>query len=341
MADLRTVSARIGADPLQVQGPGGNSSWKQGRLMAIKASGTWLAEAQTRNIMVTVDLPRIRKALAAGQSLDDTSPFIAAEDQSGGLRPSIETTVHAVFDHQAVLHTHCVETIALAIRRDAERLVADRLANLGAVFVPYVKPGADLARAILGLVRADTRVLVLGNHGLVAGADTPGEAEALLAATARALAGRSLPGLEVDAGFAGELSGTGWLPVPHAPTQAIAHDPARLRLAAMGTLYPDHLIFLGPGVVVAEPGESIAGTLARARNMAPQRRLVIVPGRGVALTEDASPAMQAMANALGDVLARVPPDTEIVAIPRAEEAALLNWDAEKYRQALEAARGGG
>jgi len=42
---FRALSARLGQDPLQVQGPGGNTSVKSGDVMWIKASGTELADA--------------------------------------------------------------------------------------------------------------------------------------------------------------------------------------------------------------------------------------------------------------------------------------------------------
>ena len=42
---LRILSASVGADPLLVQGAGGNTSLKQAGLLWIKASGTWLMNA--------------------------------------------------------------------------------------------------------------------------------------------------------------------------------------------------------------------------------------------------------------------------------------------------------
>ncbi len=38
-ADLLAVSERLGRDPLQVQGPGGNTSLKENGAMWVKASG--------------------------------------------------------------------------------------------------------------------------------------------------------------------------------------------------------------------------------------------------------------------------------------------------------------
>ena len=60
-AELLEVSAVLGADPLQVQGPGGNTSLKRDGLMLIKASGTWLADAKTKDIKAE-DTERLKKA---------------------------------------------------------------------------------------------------------------------------------------------------------------------------------------------------------------------------------------------------------------------------------------
>ncbi len=43
---FRALSARLGQDPLRVQGAGGNTSIKSDGVMWIKASGTELADAE-------------------------------------------------------------------------------------------------------------------------------------------------------------------------------------------------------------------------------------------------------------------------------------------------------
>ena len=53
--NLSQLSARIGADPLLVQAAGGNTSIKQDGVMWIKASGTRLKEASSKNIFVPLD----------------------------------------------------------------------------------------------------------------------------------------------------------------------------------------------------------------------------------------------------------------------------------------------
>ena len=60
------------------------------------------------------------------------------------LRPSIETTVHALMPQRVVVHVHCVNTIAWAIRSDAE--ARQRVADLGEVLagLRVLEPRADV-----------------------------------------------------------------------------------------------------------------------------------------------------------------------------------------------------
>ena len=333
-ADLLAASERIGRDPAQIQGPGGNTSLKRGGAMLVKASGTWLADAKTDDIMVPVDAARLSAAISASDpAAADGMAFVPDGENPGGLRPSIETSLHAVIPWPVVLHSHSVSTIAVAVRADAEAIVAEKLADFGAVFVPYAKPGLDLTRMILTRLQPNTRVLVLGNHGLIVGAETVTEAERLLYEVSRRLD----PGIGDSSASNWSPDIPGWQAVPHGPTQAIAQDPARIALARGTTLYPDHLIFLGPGVEIARDGESLAETIARASGGAP-RKLIILPGKGAMIPADASPSMLALAACFGDVIQRIDPGATLSRLTPAQEADLLDWDAEKYRQALEAQR---
>ena len=160
---LRELSAALGADPLRTQGAGGNISVKRDGILWIKASGTWLADALAHDIMTPVRLDPLREAIAqrdprAAAAVD----FVDSDLNASGLRPSIETSVHAVIPSPVVVHIHCVNTIALAVRRDGEALVRERLggqADVVCAFVPYRKPGLPLAIAVSERSTADTNVL--------------------------------------------------------------------------------------------------------------------------------------------------------------------------------------
>ena len=128
MDDLKALaefSARIGSDPEQVQAGGGNTSLKLDGTLWVKASGFWLADATKSDLFVPVDTARVLDAIDGGDEGDVRAATIADKNPAG-LRPSIETSLHALLPHRFVVHTHSVRTIAIAIRKDAEARFAER-----------------------------------------------------------------------------------------------------------------------------------------------------------------------------------------------------------------------
>lgn len=313
LAELAALSARLGRDPLRVQAAGGNTSIKLDDTLWIKASGQWLAEAEARDIMVPVALGPMRAAFAAGEDIENAARFMPAPS---ALRPSIETAMHAILPRRVVLHVHCVATIAVAVRRDAYAVLATALRGLNWALIPYARPGQPLAAALATRPGAD--IYVLGNHGLTVAADTIAAAASLLDAVAARLEAPPLPAPSSDRPALATLD-SAWEPAASDIEHALATDPARFAIVRAGSLYPDHVIFLGRGV---------AEWPAAAAPMA------LVPGRGMLLRRDASASARAMARCLADVAARIPPGVPVVTLTSEDEAALLGWEAETYRQAL-------
>ena len=251
-AALARLSARIGADRTLAQAAGGNISIKIGDILRVKASGICLADAMTREIFVDVDLPALAAAFEADEADEDYRRFVV----SGALKPSIETTFHAVLRFPVVLHVHCVETLALAVRHDAEARLVERLAGLDWAFVPYAMPGEPLTREILAR-RPDAPIQVMGNHGLIVGGDTVEAAAALLDETAARLRSPVRPCPPADGHRLAALAeGTNFVPATEPEVHALATDPHRLAVARCGTLYPDHVVFLGPGVPIGRSGHA-------------------------------------------------------------------------------------
>jgi rhamnose utilization protein RhaD (predicted bifunctional aldolase and dehydrogenase) len=339
-SSLKALSARVGANPLLVQAAGGNTSLKQGDVMWIKASGTWLRHAEARNIFVPVAIAPLLAALDRDDPACETcADFVRDDLNSLGLRPSIETTVHASLAHKVVVHVHCIATISLAVRTDAESVLAPLLRDFRWVFVPYRRPGLPLAREIRERLKPDTDVLVLGNHGLVVAGESVAEAAERLDQVVQALTRRARPmRVGPEPGLARLAQDSGYLPSSDPGIHSLALDPVSLAVARKGTLYPDHIVFLGAGIAAAEGGE--APELAARRvglEGRPEPKLIVVPNQGVLLPRDATPAIHAMARCLADVAVRLESSDPVRTLTREEELALINWDAEKYRQSLPAA----
>ena len=324
LAGLDRLSEALGRDPEQVQAAGGNTSLKLDGILWVKASGLWLADAARRDLFVPVDLAAVLDGVACDLA-DPVSGAVLTGRNPEGLRPSIETTLHALLPHAVVLHTHSVRTIALAIRAGAPDLLAERLDGLAWAWIPYHKPGLPLTQEIARRLAGRTvDVLVLGNHGLVVGGTDLDAAEALLAEVERRLDGpmRSLPEGRPET----LAAAPGLRPVRHARAHRLAMAPELVAWACAGSLYPDHVIFLGPA----------AGRLGDTEATKRGSKLVVVPGAGLLVPAEAGVSADELALCLALVLERVPPGAALHCLAAAEEAELLDWDAEKYRQALAA-----
>lgn len=320
-AALEAAAARLGSNPLQIQGPGGNVSLKAGGTMLVKASGTWLADAHQQDIFAPVNAEAMKAALTSGDPVaEEPAEFLL----SGSLRPSIETTFHAALEAPVVLHTHCVATLA----RSTAPIPPAELDELGLVFVPYRKPGAELARSVLEAWRPGAKGAVLGNHGLIVVGETVAEAEARIAEIARHFDTGDVPVSDPDPDLARDLEGSGWTVLPAGATTALAFQSEALVRTVRPALFPDQVIFLGPEPVVSSiPVDVVEGAPAS---------LAFFPRRGAAVPSDATPACIALAKMMGEVVFRLPDNP--TRLTREQTLDLLGWDAEIHRQALEEAR---
>lgn len=331
LKQLKEVSARVGRDMTLVQGAGGNTSVKDGDVLWVKASGAWLSEADTREIFVPVDLPGALRAL--GQGIEK----MPVADPAAKLRPSIETSLHALLPHRVVLHVHAVNTIAWASCIGVDQEIAARLEGLAWARVPYRRPGLPLSQVVAEtLAQRKPDVLILGNHGLLVGAADCAAAEALVHEVERRLHLPVRPALAGDRAALETLCrGIDYRPASDNACHRLATDPHSLAIVTKGSLYPDHVVFLGPAMRALATGESIADVIAgNAPAGLPPPVALLVPGAGAIMRSDIQPGAEAMLVCLGLVAERLPIDARISYLPADEELALLDWDAEKYRKAL-------
>ena len=335
--ELVSVSARIGSDVRLVQGGGGNTSLKRGDDFWVKASGTWLAEAESRDIFVRLPLQYVRTLMAGPQA----ESALAALASNGGLRPSIETSLHALLPHAAVLHVHSVNTIAWAARDDGQNALDRALQGLAWAWVPYRRPGLPLTEAIAdALARAPTPpdILILGNHGLVVGGEDCAAAEALLQAVEARLARPARSPLPADPARLQAANDLAWSACDSQRLNAIATDDITAAIAARGALYPDHVVFLGERALVVDEHYPLSRALAdaAAAGISPPP-YALVPGAGLLLSPDISAGARAMLECLAEVGLRIDDPAQLQYLNGDDAAALLGWEAEAYRRARDTA----
>ena len=335
LRDLAEASARIGRDPLLIQGPGGNTSIKDADELWVKASGLWLSDAGDRQVFVPLDRAALTHDDGSARLEIGADAVIAARNDAG-LRPSIETALHALMPHPVVFHAHAVNAMATSVLADGEARAAELLAGLNWRWVPYRRPGAELASGVLEAVAAGAAdVLLLQNHGVVVGADTPAAAEMLLREVEARL---ELPARPLAAGNALAAFDHADFEV-HPVASAIALDAAAVEALTRYPLVPDQIVFLGGAVPSVSSIDQLAETAARcteATGVSPA--LILIPGVGGVAARNRSAGAETMIGALIEIARRVPAGAEVCGLDDAAVASLLGWDAEHHRRALDAAR---
>ena len=116
-----------------------------------------------------------------------------------------------------------------------------------------------------------------------------------------------------------------------------ATDPVSCRIVGRGSLYPAHVIFLGSGVTIVPEEKSFnrIGEIVNGIGEAPP--MLLVPGAGVLMSGNAPAGADELARCLADVTARIGADDDPVFLTAEEETELVDWEAERYRKALNVA----
>jgi ribulose-5-phosphate 4-epimerase/fuculose-1-phosphate aldolase len=318
---LVQLTAKVGSQPLLTQASTGNSSIKIGKFLWIKASGKWMANALRDDIFIRLDRSDVIDCLRRG--IDPGERFPSS---------SLETAMHAVLRHRVVLHVHCINTIAWAVRTDAVSQLEHRLKGLPWRWIPYVPSGTALSHEIERGQSAspDANVFVLGNHGLVIGAGDAAETGELLSEISRRLDIRPrTAGPPDDSALHEVCTDPRWI-LPQDPgVHALAVDSISQSVLAGGLLYPCQAIFTG-----AETSE-----LFRAiplsdhhREEYRDRSFLIIEGCGVVLNRSARIGEIAMLSGLASTVQRISASAPVRYLTRSEIAGIAGQVAYRYRE---------
>jgi rhamnose utilization protein RhaD (predicted bifunctional aldolase and dehydrogenase) len=224
LADIVELSRYYGSRSEYVIAGGGNTSFKDEKTLYIKGSGTALGDIGPGGF-VRMD----RKKLAAIWEKDYPAPpdereaavladmMAAREAGEEEKRPSVETLLHDILPFPFVVHLHPALVNALTCsRRGAEG--AAELFPSGTLWIPSSNPGFVLSRTAKdalddysGRTGISAPVLLLQNHGVFAGADSPGGIREQYRRIMDTLKGKIIrkPDLENESGVYGASRETG------------------------------------------------------------------------------------------------------------------------------------
>ncbi len=181
--ELIEISRYYGQQKQFVIAGGGNTSFKNGDRIWVKASGSSLATI-TEEGFAMLDRAKLQQISVKTYSSD---PFIRESQVKDDLtdanltrdrRPSVETSLHDLLKARFVVHLHPTLVNGLMCGNNAAELT-QKLFGDKALFIPYIDPGYILFKEVERLVQqyrqekgAEPEMIMLQNHGIFVGAET-------------------------------------------------------------------------------------------------------------------------------------------------------------------------
>ena len=328
--DIEKYCTKIGADPLLVQGAGGNISWKDGDTLWVKASGMWMVDALKKDIFVPVNLVNLSNEISGGNY--SATPKIIGESV---FKPSIETILHALLPHKIVLHLHAVEILACMVMVEYMSLLELVVGNeIKWVAVDYHKPGSELAQAIK-VVLANSegiKIIFLKNHGVVFGGDSIEEIDLMLSNLSKRFRKHKALNLSLFKNVNSNVDKNHWGPYIkfyEAEIQQLALNSDLFNAVKNNwALYPDHIVFLGRNPYLFDSWEEF-----KSKNILDSNPpdLIFIKNSGVYTLTDFSVGKAAQLSCYYQVLRRQQDFLGINKLSDAEIDEIVMWDAEKYR----------
>ncbi|CAG1011643.1 MAG: bifunctional aldolase/short-chain dehydrogenase [Rhizobiaceae bacterium] len=186
---LRIYTTRLlGGDPRLVLHGGGNTSLKtrvadligeEWDVLCVKGSGWDMAVIEPQGLPAVKLAPLLKARRLSVLSDEDMVALQRANliDPSSP-NPSVETLLHAFLPHRFVDHTHSTAILAIVDQGEDSEALCKEVFGPRMGYVPYIKPGFDLAKAAAEVFDRDPTVegLILDKHGIFTFGDSAEEA---------------------------------------------------------------------------------------------------------------------------------------------------------------------
>lgn len=209
--EIVSISRYYGRNPDYVIAGGGNTSYKEGDRLWIKASGISLADIDESGF-VCLSRKKLDRIADAAYSEDNAKreqevkeDLMAAVIDDKNKRPSVETSLHNLFNYRFVIHTHPTTVNALLCSVNAKK-ITEELFGKEVMFVEYTDPGYTLFKKTgevlnnyIEMYDREPRIIFLENHGVIVCADNAGDVYGFTDKTSSTISSRffkKLPSLD-------------------------------------------------------------------------------------------------------------------------------------------------
>ena len=322
------ASQYVGSDFNLTQGAGGNTSFKSGKFLFIKASGYKLSDALKKNIFVKVNCRDIIDKF--NKNISEQISFELKSNQN--MKPSIETTMHAIIPHKYVFHLHCLNTLSLVIQKNFEDKLSLIFPNLNYAVVKYRMPGLSLTKEIQKILeKRKPDIFFLSNHGLVVAGNYVDDVLDKINEISNSIKTFSIKKFEHNSNALYEISKNSiYRPIKYNEAHQISFSKFQINVLCSGTLFPDQVVFLGIRILEIQNKNELDKVLSEYKQKI-KLPIFIIPNAGIIVPNNISSEAEELLLAISKIISKIPMNTEINYLTKFQENEIINSNDEKYR----------
>lgn len=335
IGNLLQLSNKIGNNSEYIQASGGNTSLKIKNYLLVKASGKKLGDCLKENIFTMLDLKNFDREKCSFKSSKDIL--------SSNLRPSIETSLHAILKSKFVVHSHPESVISTSI--DANNKDRDKYntRERREVLIKYVKPGQQLAEEVKKNIEDEAyEYYSLQNHGLLFSSD---EGKELLNIhntitnkhkIRKQDVNHSTDNIEMTK-LKNKLARQGMKTRKpnNSKVNGLAFNHLVFQRMRESIIFPDAAVFLGNKNIFLDKYEEENIITKESLEGA---KFIVLKDAGVLIvdSDDMSGGqyVEELLEMHFNIFSSIPVESNIYGLRELEVADLINWDAEKYRSSM-------
>lgn len=328
---LKDLSVNIGSNKKFIQASGGNTSFKSGNKIWVKASGKQLKDANKEDIFVCLENKENKYSLID----KDVNNVQLKQIGLNTLKASIETLLHAIMPYSFVVHSHPLDVIRESVIKDNYENICKLMFGYKWTFVDYKKPGEELAKEVFYKIKnRDIDVVVLSNHGLIVSGDNANEVLKKHDAITKRFFRESRKEKKIDSkkiidikSLLNKKTCINWRLPRFEIIHSLATDDWSFKLARLNPLYPDHMVFCDQSACCINY-EDLNNISEKELVI---KKYLIIKNVGVFLNDKSSLATEEMLEGQAYINLSMPKETIVKTLSNMECFELKSWDAEKYR----------
>ena len=329
--ELKKLSVKIGSNKKFIQASGGNTSFKSGNKLWVKASGKQLKNALDENIFVCLENINSSKNLIDTDLKDIHLKSVGINS----LKESIESLLHAVMPHKYVIHSHALDVIRESVIVDNFDNISLNMSQYNWAIVDYKEPGIKLAKEVYANIKdKDIDAVILLNHGLIVGAESAKEVVYKHNKIVEKFYRESRKIPKLDKNKLNQIiiklkneTGKFWRLPKSNLIHSLATDKWSFTIAKKLPLYPDHIVFCGPNALCFSDNDFSKID----KEIMIHQKYIIVQDIGVFLNEGSTYATEEMLEGQAYIHLSMPIGAKIKTLTKSQCSDISELDSEKYR----------